>query len=176
MNEIQRTDQARQVIERKNGPGKGLGTPHDGRSRLPEYQVWQCMLRRCYEPSSVSFRFYGAVGVRVCRAWQRDFMAFYRDMGPRPTPEHSIDRINHRGHYSKKNCRWVTEVQQQRNRRGNTLLTVNGETHCLAEWAEITGINQGTLKSRYRRGFPPELIIRNILFDPGPRSTTKAML
>ena len=65
----------------------------------------------------------------------------------------TIDRIDVNGNYDPLNCRWVDMKTQQNNRRNNHLVTVNGVTHTIAEWAMITGLNYDTIKSRLKRGW-----------------------
>jgi hypothetical protein len=109
------------------------------------------MWSRCTNKNAHQFKNYGARGITVCDRW-KDFWAFIDDMGERPTASHSIDRIDVNGNYEPSNCRWATSTQQNRNRRNNSLLEFNGETKCLAAWAEERGIKQTTLLRRLERG------------------------
>jgi hypothetical protein len=84
---------------------------------VPEYHVWQSMRQRCLNPNHPGYRYWGGRGITICQRWASSFEAFYADMGPRPGPEYSIDRIDNDGNYELGNCRWATPVQQQRNRR-----------------------------------------------------------
>src|SRR5690348_5920364 len=99
------------------------GACRRGSPRPPELGVWDRMKTRCYNPKNDGYAWYGGRGIRVCDAWLADFSAFYRDMGPRPSPAHSIDRIDTDGHYEPGNCRWATQVEQQNNRRSNRRVT-----------------------------------------------------
>lgn len=99
---------------RKHGEG------HDGgvyTSRSPEYVSWQHMKDRCLNPNSHAWRLYGGRGVRVCKRWRDSFESFLKDMGRRPSADHSLDRINPYGDYEPGNCRWADPVTQTRNRR-----------------------------------------------------------
>ena len=82
-----------------------------------EYTCWQAMKARCKNPSQDSWKYYGGRGIKVCPEWRDSFSVFFRDMGTRPSPSHSIDRINPDGDYEPGNCRWATLSQQRRNRR-----------------------------------------------------------
>lgn len=79
----------------------------------PEYNAWSSMKARCRDPKN---RRYGARGITVCKRWNDSFLAFLEDMGPRPSPEHSLDRIDNDGNYEPDNCRWVTPEVQAQNR------------------------------------------------------------
>lgn len=82
-----------------------------------EYNAWCAMKRRCHCKSNASYHRYGDRGITVCPEWNRSFTAFLKDMGPKPSPEPSLDRINNEGNYEPGNCRWATRLQQARNRR-----------------------------------------------------------
>ena len=87
-----------------------------------EYLCWWNMLDRCLNPACKTFKYYGARGITVCQRW-RDFGRFLDDMGPRPSPKHSIDRKDNDGNYEPSNCHWATRTQQAQNRRGSKMTT-----------------------------------------------------
>ena len=96
--------------------GKARTHGFGGINRPPEYDVWRAMRRRCRNDKCLDYQYYGARGIDICQRWD-DFTTFLSDMGPRPSSNHSIDRINVDGWYSPENCRWATAVEQRHNQR-----------------------------------------------------------
>jgi len=144
------------------------------RSRHAEYRCWQDMIQRCHNPSNASWHLYGERGIRVCDRWRESFVNFYKDMGERPEGM-SLDRINNDGSYAPDNCRWATATTQARNHRGCVFIEYMGKRQTIAEWAEETGIDARTLRSRYRRGLSTEQIFSKTMFNqhqarPGSKS------
>jgi len=83
----------------------------------PEYVSWCRMIQRCTYPKASSYHRYGGRGIVVCERWSKSFEDFLADMGPKPTPKHTIDRWpNKRGNYEPGNCRWATAKEQAQNR------------------------------------------------------------
>lgn len=125
-----------------------------GLYKSSEYAAYYGMLSRCTDKKNEEYHNYGERGIGVCPDWsdkETGFINFYRDMGKKPTSKHSIDRINNNGNYCKENCKWSTSIEQNRNFRRNKIITYNGESHCVVEWAEIIGIDKSTLASRLGR-------------------------
>lgn len=93
----------------------------DARKGYPtkEYKTWSGMIQRCENPKSTKYSDYGGRGIKVCKEWREDFEVFLRDMGRKPSPEHSIDRIDVNGNYESGNCRWATPEVQANNKRNS---------------------------------------------------------
>jgi hypothetical protein len=127
--------------------------PTHGMSRKGEYGIWRSMRRRCLSPLDKDYPHYGGRGITVCRQWNESFLNFWNDMGPRPSPAHSIDRKDNDGPYSADNCQWATPMQQTRNRPSyNRRITINGKTEVLAYWLIDLGIRDSTFRGRVARG------------------------
>lgn len=115
----------------------------------PEYSVWRGICRRCGNPDP-RYKYYNGRGIEVCQEWRNNFDVFYRDMGPRPTAAHTIERKDNYKGYSPDNCVWATRIQQARNRRNQLWVTFKGQTLSLAEWAERLGLNYARVHQRIR--------------------------
>lgn len=127
-------------------------------SKLPEYETWGRIRQRCTNPKNPAFPDYGARGIRMCERWA-SFENFYADMGPRPSPKHSIDRRDNNGDYSPENCRWATLKQQSRNKRNNVWIEHDGKRMILEDWATETGLPRTTLEQRVWRAWPDDLVV-----------------
>jgi hypothetical protein len=135
-----------------------------GLSRTPEYKIWTHMKNRC-TPDTCSSEHYADRGIKVCKRWVR-FSRFIKDMGRRPSPKHSIGRINNGKGYSPSNCRWETVGQQMRNTRRTRMLTAFGETKCIGDWASDRrcSIDRTSLSYRLKIGISPEEAITRPAF------------
>lgn len=136
---------------RKSGPMRTHGM-----SRSTEYGCWHDMKDRCTNPNSSAYKDYGERGICVCPEWVDSFETFYRNMGPRPSPKHSIDRINVNGNYELGNTKWATHLEQAQNTRRSRHLTAFGRTQSLAMWSRETAICDETIRERLKRGWPVE--------------------
>ncbi len=130
------------------------------KSKTPEYRIWISMRSRCSNAKNTMFHLYGGRGISVCAQWMRSFDCFIRDIGPRPSPAHSLDRFpNQNGNYEPCNVRWATAKEQSRNTRSNRMLTFFGKTMTAIEWSEHTGVKFATLMTRLHRGYrDPEFL------------------
>lgn len=146
-------------IRRKIGCDKAAksNTKH-GMSDSSEYRSWACMNGRCNNPNNGSYHKYGGRGIKVCPQWSgRDgFEQFYADMGPKPTINHTIDRIDPNDDYTPENCRWATRKEQNRHRSNNKIVTYQGKTQTLIEWSEELNIPIKTLINRLRANWSVE--------------------
>lgn len=115
-------------------------------AKTATYKAWEAMHRRCRLESQDSYPQYGGRGIAVCEQWA-SFEEFLADMGEKPVGM-SLERKDSNGPYAPNNCRWATQKEQQRNRRGNRLLSHDGVTMTVAEWAERIGVGSATIRSR----------------------------
>ena len=99
---------------------------------------------------------YGGRGITVCDEWRDDFSRFLEDMGLRPTPGHTIERVDNDKGYSKDNCVWATRKEQAQNTRHNVYHEHNGERRTQTEWARLNGIKQCTVSQRINNGWSVE--------------------
>lgn len=88
-----------------------------GLSKSAEYKVWQGMKGRCHNPTHVDYYNYGARDVTVSDEWKESFETFISDMGNRPTPTSTIERVDGLLGYCKENCCWIEKAEQSKNRR-----------------------------------------------------------
>lgn len=128
----------------------------EGRTRL--YRCWSGMKTRCRNPHQVRYEDYGGRGIDICDEWANSYLTFKEWAISNGYCEgKTIDRIDNEKGYFPENCRWATHKEQQRNKRNNRLVTLNGETKPLSEWSEITGIRHGVLWQRvFHLGWPIE--------------------
>ena len=142
-------------------------TTHSGTS--PTYNSWTNMVARCYRPSAGRYKDYGAKGITVCDRWRFSFENFLADMGERPEGC-TLDRKDNKEGYTPENCKWSTTAEQQRNRKNNVNITIDGITLCLEDWAGKSGINKNTLAYRLKAGWPTEKLL-----SPTTRTLLKSL-
>ncbi len=143
---------------------------HAAGKQSPEYQTWKHMIARCENPAVERYESYGGRGIKVCERWRASFEAFLEDMGPKPSPKHSIERKESDGNYEPGNCIWATRKQQDNNKTNSARVTAFGQTRTVAEWTELLGFPRTALRNRLRAGWAPE----DALTRPLARGTTRA--
>lgn len=136
----------------------------DPNYKHPLYSTWINMRRRCNNPKDENYPDYGARGISVFEGWSK-FSQFLLDMGPKPTPAHTLERIDNSGNYDPFNCIWALPDRQANNRRGNKHITYQGETKTIGEWAAHFGMRYDLLWRRLRDGWDFEKAINAPLRD-----------
>jgi hypothetical protein len=124
-----------------------------GLSSSPTWVSWSKMRQRIITKKNKTY-----ASIDYDKRWD-DFECFLKDMGERPQG-HSIDRIDNTKGYYKENCRWATQAQQNRNRSNNVILTFEGKTMCMIDWAKHTGLNRNTISKRLKRGLSIEEVLK----------------
>lgn len=133
-----------------------------------EYNSHQSMKSRCYNPKNIGYHLYGGRGITVCDRWltgsgdKTGFECFLEDMGVKPTPKHSIDRIDVNGNYDPNNCRWATTEQQVCNTRRNRWVTFQGRKMTITQAIRESGVRKDLVYQRLKRGKSMEHALKNI--------------
>ena len=141
---------------KKSGRIATINKTH-GMSRTRLHTEWTNMRRRCYNHKIKDWPDYGGRGIEVCPEWRDSFEAF-RDwaLANGYQDDLTLDRKDNDGSYSPENCRWITMKEQQNNRRNNRLITFNGRTQTMSQWADENGIKRETVWLRLKKGWPIE--------------------
>lgn len=128
-----------------------------GMKESPEYVAWCNAKARCHRKTHPRYAEWGGRGISMCDRWRESFESFLADMGPRPSPGHSIDRIDGSRWYEPGNCRWATAKVQSTNRPSWTnTITFDGRTQTITEWAAEVGIARKSLYDRLAIGWTVE--------------------
>jgi len=135
---------------------KGINKTH-GMSRTPEHRAWESMKARCYNKNNVRYMDYGNRGITVCESWVHCFETFLEDMGKKPKGKYSLDRIDNSNGYSPENCRWADDYEQANNTRKNRVISCNGLTLTMSQWARKMGFKKAAvIHNRLIRGWTEE--------------------
>ena len=126
-----------------------------GMTHTITYKTWKSMKQRCYNSKCKEFRYYGGRGIAICVRWLNSFENFLSDMGERPEGL-SIERMNNNGNYEPSNCKWATPKEQMNNTRRNVILTLDGISLSISQWARKLSINKVTLRGRILSGWTIE--------------------
>lgn len=121
-----------------------------GKSKTPTYKNWAEMLKRCRNPKSKNWEYYGGRGITVCDRWL-SFENFLEDMGERPDGM-SVERMNNSLGYSPENCKWATFLEQMNNTRKCKPVFFNGRTITISMLAREYGLNPKAVLERVRKG------------------------
>jgi len=132
--------------------GGGTGNRTHGMCSSITYVSWRSMVQRCTNRRNPRYHDYGGRWITVCDGWLK-FENFYKDMGPRPSKDHSLDRKDNDGPYCKDNCRWATKKEQNNNQRNSRLVTHSGETRTVSQWAASVGMHTSVLVRRLNLGW-----------------------
>jgi hypothetical protein len=128
----------------------------DGKMVRPDgYWSWKSIQSRCYCKSDDNYKKYGAKGIRVCERWlgQGGLANFLADMGPKPSPKHSVGRAKSTDNYGPDTCKWETPLEQGQNKSNANLLTHEGRTMTISAWTRELGLATGGLRLRLNRGW-----------------------
>lgn len=123
----------------------------NGLYQTSEYHCWESIIARCTNQKDPRYKGYGGKGISVCERWRGSFLNFLADMGQRPAPDLSIDRINNDGNYEPGNCRWADSKTQSRNTSRNKFYIYKGQRLILNDWAPILGISKSALRQRLKK-------------------------
>ncbi len=121
----------------------------------PTYKAWVHMIARCEDQTRPGYKYYGKLGIKIEPRWRDSFENFFQDMGERPEGM-TLDRKDSTKDYGPGNCRWATTLDQNKNRTSNVLLTLNGETLIVADWARRLGCKVSALRMRLSKGWSVE--------------------
>lgn len=131
-----------------------------GQYKTRLYRIWARMKTRCLTPTADGYENYGARGIKICDEWRDSFKEFYDwAMSHGYDDTKTIDRIDNDGNYEPGNCHWATRREQSNNTRRTIHLTIQGKTHTISEWADISGICRTTIYNRYRNCWPSDKIL-----------------
>lgn len=150
-----RVGKSRRCMKCKARSQEGMPAWNAGTREVPVYiyDAWAGMMSRCFNVSDKGYKNYGARGIRVYSDWIESPAGLFQHIGPRPSRNHSIDRVDNDGDYAPGNLRWATRPQQNRNRRDNKHIEWGGRSMCVTDWERETGLS---VARRLYRGWSVE--------------------
>lgn len=143
-------------------------TRNSNKASSSEYHIWSSMKQRCGNPKNASYSRYGGRGISFDPKWS-SYEAFFADMGARPSPSHTLDRIDGNGNYTKQNCRWATHLEQQNNRSGTRRIVFMGEALTSSELSRRHGISASVIRDRIDAGWTVERAVSTPVGNTGKR-------
>jgi DNA-binding transcriptional regulator YhcF (GntR family) len=146
------------AVARRSDDGYVKGGLSHGDSNSAEYAVWVNMRQRCFNVNSTGYAHYGGRGIQVCERWS-DYRNFIADMGRRPSPEHTIERLDVNGNYEPSNCTWATRKEQANNRTNNVRFKVGDQEFTTAQLASQLNVVRSTIENRFKRGLNLDEVI-----------------
>lgn len=145
------------IVDMVRGKVRSCGCPSQPRNKdAEEYGIWQGMKNRCLNPRNPAFDRYGGRGITVCDRWKDSFTDFLSDIGPRPSPKMSLDRIDNGRGYEPGNVRWTDNRTQCNNKRTNIFVTIDGITKSVSEWSRSLGVHRSMVYARISKGMDAE--------------------
>lgn len=144
----------------RNGVSRSCGA---ATSYPEERAIWRGIKSRCFNEKSSSYADYGGRGITVSPAWVNDFPAFLAHIGPRPSAEHTVDRIDVNGHYEAGNVRWATSLEQMNNKRNTSRVTYLGAEMSLGDAVRAAGsvVALQTARVRVALGWPLDQALKS---------------
>ena len=128
-----------------------------GKRNTRLYRIWSNVKTRCLNPHDPHYKNWGGRGITICEDWKNSFQSFYDwSMKNGYSEELTIDRINCHGNYEPSNCRWLTNLEQAKNKTTNIVITFNGKSMNCSEWAKELNLGHDTVRQRYHKGYSPE--------------------
>lgn len=126
-----------------------------------EYNTWNAVKARCFNPKNAAYKFYGGKGISMDSKWINSFNAFLKDMGRKPSLLHTIERKRNNLGYSKQNCYWATKREQSRNRGCTVWVKYNGRKVTQHDFAQILGVDDAAIKHHLKNKSTPEEIVNH---------------
>jgi len=120
-----------------------------------ERHSWEKMWQRCADKKHKGYKNYGGRGITICERW-KSFANFLEDMGKKPAPDYTIERIDVNGNYEKTNCRWAAKAEQRRNMRRSVYVELDGKRKLLIDVVSELGLKRSIVYGRLKNGWTLE--------------------